>query len=88
MNHYLYVRIGSTGALERFPNIEAVAAYLNTLKVGRPTRWYGHGFDTQNYHGSENISVFWGDSRGQYRNSIGRGARLYLESELQEANPN
>lgn len=81
----LYVRIGSTGALERFPNIEAVTAYLNTLKVGRPTRWYGHGFDTQNYHGSDSICAFWGDNLGNYLHSIGTCDRLYLEAELDEA---
>lgn len=81
----LFVRIGSTGELEQFPDIETVAAYLNTLSVGRPTWWCLHGFDTQNYWGSDNISVFWGDDLGNYLESISTADQVYLEAELDEA---
>ena len=80
----LYVRVGQGGELEQFPNIEAVAAYLNTLHVGRPTRWYLHGFDTENYWGGDNISVFWGDESGNYLASLATPEQLFLEMELED----
>ena len=81
----LFVRVGSAGELEQFPNIEAVAAYLNTLSVGRPTRWYLHGFDTQNFWGGDGVSVFWGDDLGNYLQSIATRERLFLEAQLDDA---
>jgi len=88
---YLWVRIGDAGEYEKFDDLDAAIEYLNELRVGKITGWVRSGFQTQNYHGQDYISIFYGDSEANHWCDIGENEdeaqehhRQYVECNLEE----
>ena len=81
----IWLRVGQAGALESFDSTRDAVAYLNSLKVGKPTNWRLAGVETQNYWGQDYISIFWGDDQGRYVDELAKSARVYLALNLAEA---
>lgn len=89
---YLWIRVGDAGEYEQFDDLDDAIEYLNELCVGKIIDWVQGGFETQNYHGQDYISIFYGDSEANHLADIGEDEdeaqehhRQYVECNLEES---
>lgn len=87
---YLWARVGDCGEYEICDDLDAAIEYLNELSVGKVTCWVRGGFETQNYHGHDYVSVYYGDREGNHVSDIGENEdeaqvyhRQYVECNLE-----
>jgi hypothetical protein len=87
MNESIWVRVGSDGEYESFPNLNEALEYLNSLNVGHIIGWgwSGMGFETPNYHDQEYISIYIGDDRAQRLRTLTVLEQYAVEDGLVEA---
>jgi len=85
MNAILWVRVGDAGEYERYDDLYDAIEYLNELRVGKITRWVQAGFETENYHGHDYVSIFYGDDDANHLCDIGENeeGRYYIECNLE-----
>jgi hypothetical protein len=88
MNELLWIRVGDAGEYERFDSILDAVEYLNQLSVGLVARWInggpGVGFESENYHGFDFVSCYWGDENADLVRHLDAGERAAVESSLEE----
>jgi len=89
---YLWVRIGDAGEYEKCDDLDDAIEYLNELRVGKITGWVKGGFETQNFHGQDYVSIFYGDYQANHLIDIGEDEdegqeyhRQYVECNLEES---
>jgi len=91
---YLWLRVGDSGEYEKMDDLDAAIKYLNELCVGQVTAWVKGGFETQNYHGQDYISLYYGDHERNHLADIDEdnddeddaqeNVRQYVECNLNE----
>jgi hypothetical protein len=88
MSITLWARVGDSGEYEEFSDLDKLINHFNPLSVGRVTHWInsgpGVGFTTENFHGYDFISCYWGDDNADLIRPLDNAERRRLESELVE----
>lgn len=81
----LWLRVGRCGEYEKMDDLDAAIEYLNELRVGRIIMWVPGGFETQNYHGQDYVSLYYGDHKKNHvTDIIQERAQRYVEHNLEE----
>jgi hypothetical protein len=85
----LWVRVGNAGDYQEFGGeIATVIEYLNDCRAGAVRNWvngpFGIGIETDNYHGQDLISLFWGDEEGNFVRELATNERRMVEQDIEE----
>jgi len=88
MSSTLWARVGDGGAYEEFDDLDELIEHFNLLGVGRVDHWIdggpGIGFATENFHGYDFVSCYWGDGNADLIRPLMSWERKHVENRLEE----